>query len=111
MTIFFSLKDWEEDKKMIYEKIAVAGTAVLQKGYLNAEAYEKYYKVKIKWYRSRERRSNSYSPFCAYMMNKKWWLEEDFTNHILRFQQVECIKFTIKKNSAHNQYQGSSSCQ
>ena len=82
---------------MIYEKIAVAGTAVLQKGYLNAEAYEKYYQVKIKWYRSRERRSNSYSPFCAYMMNKKWWLEEDFTNHILRFQQVECIKFTIKK--------------
>ena len=27
-------------------------------------------------------------PFGSYMLNKKWTLEEEFNNHILRFQQV-----------------------
>ena len=41
-----------------------------------------------KWYRSKERRGGQY-PFGSYMMNKKWTLEEDFNNHMLRFQQVK----------------------
>ena len=65
---------------MIDNEVLVAGTHLLQKGYIRYSSGA--------WHRSRERRSNSYSPFCAYMMNKKWWLEEEFTNHILRFQQV-----------------------
>ena len=69
---------------MIDNDIHVAGTHLLQKGYIRPKKSEK-------WYRSRERRSNSYSPFCAYMMNKKWWLEEEFSNHILRFQQVNIL--------------------
>ena len=40
-----------------------------------------------KWYRSKERRGGT-SPFASYMMNKKWILEEEFNNHIMRFQQV-----------------------
>ena len=73
---------------MIEYDIHVAGTHLLQKGYISGPTKEMAEKANSKWHRSRERRSNSYSPFCSYMMNKKWWLEEEFTNHILRFQQV-----------------------
>ena len=68
---------------MVDNDILGAGTHILQLGYLHPK-----YGKKGRWHRSRERRSSNYSPFCAYMMNKKWWLEEEFTNHILRFQQV-----------------------
>ena len=40
-----------------------------------------------RWYRSKERLGGMH-PFASYMMNKKWWLEEEFNNHMLRFQQV-----------------------
>ena len=40
-----------------------------------------------KWYRSKERRGGK-SPFGFYMLNKKWTLEEEFNNHIMKFQQV-----------------------
>ena len=40
-----------------------------------------------KWYRSRERKTGL-NPFGSYMMNKKWTKEEQFNNHMLRFQQV-----------------------
>ena len=40
-----------------------------------------------RWHRSKER-LGGINPFASYMMNKKWWLEEEFNNHILRFQQV-----------------------
>ena len=73
---------------MITEGIHGAGTHLLQKGYIKQAYLDLAEREGSRWHRSRERRSNSYSPFCAYMMNKKWWLEEEFTNHILRFQQV-----------------------
>ena len=40
-----------------------------------------------RWHRSKERLAAD-NPFASYMMNKKWWLEEEFNNHMLRFQQV-----------------------
>ena len=40
-----------------------------------------------RWYRSKEK-SESLS-FASYLLNKKWTLEEEFNNHILRFHQVE----------------------
>ena len=39
-----------------------------------------------RWHRSKERLAQY--PFASHMMNKKWWLEEEFNNHMLRFQQV-----------------------
>ena len=39
------------------------------------------------WYRSKERKGGR-NPFSSYMLNKKWTLEEEFNNHLLRFQQV-----------------------
>ena len=40
------------------------------------------------WYRSKEKRGGD-NPFGSYMLNKKWTLEEEFNNHMLRFQQVK----------------------
>ena len=40
-----------------------------------------------KWYRSKDKKGGEH-PFTTYMLNKKWTLEEEFNNHILRFQQV-----------------------
>ena len=39
------------------------------------------------WHRSKHREGGR-NPFCSYMINKKWRLEEEFNNHMLRFQQV-----------------------
>ena len=41
---------------------------------------------KHRWHRSKGKRHKF--PFASYMLNKKWTLEEEFNNHMLRFQQV-----------------------
>ena len=46
------------------------------------------------WYRSKEKRGG-YNPFVSYMLNKKWNLEEEFNNHMLRFQQVTVSELFI----------------
>ena len=40
-----------------------------------------------KWYRSKERKAGDH-PFASYLLNKKWSLEEELNNHMMRFQQV-----------------------
>ena len=40
-----------------------------------------------RWHRIKERKAGE-DPFGQHMLNKKWKLEEEFNNHILRFQQV-----------------------
>ena len=40
-----------------------------------------------KWYRSKERKGGE-SPFGSYLLNKKWTMEEEFNNHMMRFNQV-----------------------
>ena len=42
----------------------------------------------FRWYRSKDKNPFKY-PFGSYMLNKKWTLEEEFNNHLLRFQQVD----------------------
>ena len=41
-----------------------------------------------KWYDGRKTEIQLYSPFASYLMNKKWWLQEELALHLLRFQQV-----------------------
>ena len=41
-----------------------------------------------KWHRSKDRTTKNYSPFGFYMLNKKWTMEEEFNNHMMRFLQV-----------------------
>ena len=40
-----------------------------------------------KWYRSKSKRGGK-NPLGSYMMNKKFTMEEELANHMLRFQQV-----------------------
>ena len=40
------------------------------------------------WYVGTETEIPLYSPFASYLTNKKWWLEEEMANHLLRGQQV-----------------------
>ena len=58
------------------------GTAVIEFGML-LESDLKY----GKWYRSQEKREGD-NPIGSYVMNKKWWLEEEMNLHMMRFQQV-----------------------
>ena len=41
-----------------------------------------------RYHRSKAKKVKASLPFGSFMMNKKWTLEEEFNNHILRFQQV-----------------------
>ena len=41
-----------------------------------------------KWHRSKDKEGGDF-PFGSYIVNKKWTLEEEFNNHMMRFQQVE----------------------
>ena len=40
-----------------------------------------------RWYRSKEKLTGD-NPFGSFMLNKKWTLEEELNNHMLRFNQV-----------------------
>ena len=60
----------------------VNGSSVVETGFL----YD--YMLELgKWYRSKDRRIGE-NPFGSYLMNKKWTMEEEFTKHMLHFQQV-----------------------
>ena len=58
------------------------GTSVFQVSFM----YDKDLELG-KWYRSKERKGGEH-PFTSFLLNKKWTLEEEFNNHILKFQQV-----------------------
>ena len=62
------------------------GTLVLERGYLRGKqpSYGK-------WHRSKDKPHAFYLSFTSFMINKKWWLEEQFTVHVMRFQQVNSI--------------------
>ena len=49
-----------------------------------------------KWYRSKERKGGT-SPFCSYLLNKKWTMEEEFNNHMMRFNQVTVSLIYLNK--------------
>ena len=55
-----------------------------------------------KYYRSKDTVANNFQPFASYMVNKKWWLEEEFNTHLLRFQQVTSTQFYILIDSNIN---------
>ena len=60
----------------------VNGSSVVETGFL----YD--YMLEFgKWYWSKDRRIGV-NPFGSYLMNKKWTMEEEFTKHMLHFQQV-----------------------
>ena len=63
------------------------GNSVYEVGFLYKEEYDMAKKHGTSWYRSKEKKGGS-NPFASYMLNKKWTMEEELNNHMLRFQQV-----------------------
>ena len=49
-----------------------------------------------KWHRSKDREGGQ-NPFPSYLMNKKWTMEEEFTKHMLHFQQVTLSSYHFSK--------------
>ena len=67
--------------KMVKDAVR-SGSSVVESALLYNHMYDY-----GKWHRSKERKGGN-NPFGGYLMNKKWTLEEEFNNHILKFQQV-----------------------
>ena len=77
---------WDEYKgKGLIPEAVQTGTYVYEVGFLYPEDL-----VHGKWHRSKDRKGGR-NPFASYMMSKKWTLEEEFNNHMLRFQQVRGV--------------------
>ena len=82
-------KDWDEcegkpigNLSGLIPAAVKTGSSVIEVGILNTD-----YFAFGKWHRSKERRGGDH-PFASYLLNKKWTLEEEINNHLLRFQQV-----------------------
>ena len=76
------MKDWDDYDEKIKDWVLGSGTAVTETGILDYELEWG------RWYRSKDRKDTGDLPFGGYMMNKKWTMEEEFNNHMLRVQQV-----------------------
>ena len=72
---------------MLEDKIMRTGSSVREFAFLRKKEKDLAKKYNTTWYRSKERKGGK-NPFGSYLINKKWTLEEEFNNHMLRFQQV-----------------------
>ena len=89
-----SCQDYGEYDDMIKYWIIGNGSAVVDTAYM--------YKKRLvygRFYRSKETVATNYQPFASFMLNKKWWLEEEFNNHLLRFQQVPATRRLVHSGS------------
>ena len=64
------------------------GTAVYEAASVATWYLKGEYGIEAKFHRSKDKKDLTRSPFVSYMINKKWTLQEEFTNHLLMFQQV-----------------------
>ena len=96
--IKFSRKDWDQSDQWIKDKILQEGSAVYEIGFmLDTEIEWAKDLYNTSWYRSKEKKGGR-NPLCSHMLNKKWTLEEEFNNHMLRFQQVTLSSIFILVN-------------
>ena len=70
------------------------GSSVVECAFLYEHELNMAKKHGTSWYRSKELRGGH--PFTSYMLNKKWTLNEEFNNHMLRFQQVRKLIYFNK---------------
>ena len=73
--------DWIGFNKMIHDT-AENGSSVVVTSYLMRNQL-----ARGKWHRSKNRMIGQH-PYGSFLMNKKWTLEEEFSMHMLIFQQV-----------------------
>ena len=75
---------------MVRDMILESGSAVAEAAWMRDYMIDYAKDYGTRWYRSKGQNdlSDPSSPFCSYLMNKKWTMEEEFTKHMLHFQQV-----------------------
>ena len=81
------MKDWDESEEMCKDRVLKSGSAVVECSFMYDYELDWAKEYNTRWYRSKEKKGG-YNPFPSFMMNKKWTLEEEFNNHMMRFQQV-----------------------
>ena len=79
--INFFKKDWPQLEETVKEGV-MNGSSVYQVSYMSKSRF-----TWGKWHKSKDTMGGK-NPFGSFMLNKKWTLDEEFTNHMLRFQQV-----------------------
>ena len=72
---------------MTQDMVLQTGSAVVECGFMYDYELDWAKDYGTRWYRSKDRKSGE-SPFASYLMNKKWTMEEEFNNHMMKFQQV-----------------------
>ena len=80
-------KDWDDYDEIAQDAIRT-GSSCVEGAYMYAYELQWATDLGTQWYRSKDRKDQPINPFMSFLMNKKWTLEEDLNNHILRFQQV-----------------------
>ena len=85
-------QSWDEYDELTENWIIKNGTAVQEHDYLSDSQL-----ALGRWHRSKDKKQHSSTEFGSYMINKRWWLEEQFNVHMMRFQQVKYIyKSTVE---------------
>ena len=76
---------------MLKENVLEKRSHVAEVAYFDAHELAVAKKYNTTFHRSKGSKTGDH-PFASYMVNKKWILEEEMNNHILRFQQVKKAK-------------------
>ena len=84
------MKDDDDYNKLAQDAVRKGG-AVVEIGFLLPYELEW-----GKWHRSKETKGGE-SPFASYLLNKKWTMEEEFNNHMMRFNQVTVSSLYLNK--------------
>ena len=72
---------------MVQDRVLDRGDAVVEASFMYNNELKWAKDLNTSWYRSKQKKGGQ-STFVSYMLNKKWTLEEEFNNHLLKFQQV-----------------------
>ena len=81
------MKDWDESDKMVQDGVLDRGDSVVEAAFMYDYELDWANKYNTRWYRSKTTKGGE-NPFGSYLLNKKWTLEEEFNNHMMRFNQV-----------------------
>ena len=72
---------------MVKDRVLDRGDAVVEAAFMLEYELDWAKEYNTRWYRSKNKLDGE-NPFASYLLNKKWTLEEEFNNHMMRFNQV-----------------------
>ena len=72
---------------MVQDRVLKRGDSVVECSFMYDYELDWAVDYNTRWYRSKQKKEAKF-PFSSYLLNKKWTLEEEFNNHMMRFNQV-----------------------